>query len=193
MISLKIGLYFEDQWLAFPCFLISLRRILKPNSSSVGFLTDRIKFLINRPSIEHYFAVKENHSDSRSFTRYFESRCDSLSENQFRKYTIICAATQGKLNRKLDGSGVYDRSKYPDGLDDLEWISAQYHWASYRVISSMDSPILLFDTTYSSNVVQKWCTAFISFLAFGALSIDVSHNPFYLGRIELKLQDLLKD
>jgi len=193
MISLKVGLYFEDHWLAFPGFLISLRRIPKPNSSYVGFLKDRIKFLVNKPDIEHCFVLKEDYCDISNLIRYFERRCDFLFENQFKKYTIICVGTQEKLNKRLNDSGVYSRSKYPDGLDDLEWVSSKYDFASNEVINFMESPILLFgSTSYSGNVARNWCSAFVSFLSFGSLNISVYYEPFYLGRIGLRFCDLLE-
>ena len=184
MISIKSNFYSKDKWLTFPGFLVSFARLNTP-----------IDFSINRPDLEHCFAVIETSCPSENLSFRSELNYPLLSDIQFGRHTIISARTQGKLNRKLSWLGVYNRSTYLDSLDNLKWTSAEYHWADYsnKIIKSIDSPILLFDSSRVNNIIWDWCSAFISFLNYGCLNIFVSHRSFSLGQIELRFSDLVND
>jgi len=183
MISIKSSFYSKDKWLAFPGFLVSFARLNTP-----------IHFSTNRPDLEHCFAVIETSSSRENLSFRSEISYPLLSDIQFGRYTIISARTQGKLNRKLTWLGLYNRSSYLDSLDNLKWVSANYNWSRHKVaINSIESPILIFDSSCINNLIWDWCSAFISFLAFGFLSISVSYGHFSLGKITLKFCDLLKD
>ena len=184
MISIKSSFYSKNKWLAFPGFLVSFARLTIP-----------IDFSINRPDLEHCFAVIETSSPGENLSFRSELSYPLLSDIQFGRYTIISARTQGKLNRKLSWLGVYNRSTYLDSLDNLKWITAEYHWAnrSNKTINFIDSPILLFDSSSVNNLIWDWCSAFISFLNYGCLNILVFHRSFSLGQIEFRFRDLVND
>jgi len=185
MISIKSSFYSKDKWLAFPGFLVSFNRLSLP----MNF------FLSNRPGLEHCFSVVETSFSIENLSFRFDLSYPLLSDIQFERYTIISARTQGKLNKKLSWLGLYNRSSYVDSLDNLKWISADYHWASSsdKFVKFIDSPILLFDSSRVRNLIWDWCSAFISFLSFGCLNIVVSHGSFHLGRVEFRFSNLLRE
>jgi hypothetical protein len=187
MISIKSSFRYQDKWLSFPGFLVSL------NGLNIYRLP--IDFLANRPDLEYCCALVETNSPNENLSRRCEIDYLILSDIQFSRYTIIAARTQGKLNKKLSWLGNYGRSSYTDSLSNLKWISAEYHWAnrSNKIVKSIDSPILLFDSSRVDNLIWDWCSAFISFLNSGCLNIFVSHRSFSLGQIEFRFSDLVND
>jgi hypothetical protein len=184
MISVRSSFYNQDKWLAFPGFLVSLVGLSNQFS---------IKFFVNRPGLEHWFLVIKTNSPNENLFRYGQRKFASLSGIHFGRYTIISARTQGKLNRKLNPRGVYERSSYLNNLNNLKWVSVNYCWTSNEIIKFMESPILLFDSSRLSNLALDWCSAFISFLSFGFLNINVSYGSFSLGKVLFRFCDLLGD
>ena len=184
MISVKSSFYSGDKWLAFPGFLCSLFTLIGQPP---------IPLLINKPGLEHWFLVVENNSVNEVFSYYGREKYPLLSKIQFRRYTVFSANTQGKLKRKLNFRGVYLRSSDYDGLDKLRWVSAKFRWSIGGFIKFMESPILLFDSSCVDNLIQDWCSSFISFLSFGYVSINVSYSSFYLGKVPFRFCDLLED
>jgi hypothetical protein len=182
--SIKRGFPTEENWVAFPGVLFSLvsLRTQFPNELSV-----------NRPGLEHWFLLIRNSSLNENLSRYSRLKYLALSDINFRRYTIISVRSQGMMNRKLNRCGVYNRSDCADILNNLSWVSAEYHWAGYGVINSMESPILLFDSNFFGHLDRNWCSAFISFLSSGFLTISISYKPFSLGKIAFRLCDLLED
>jgi len=187
MISIKSSSYSKNKWLAFPGFLVSFEKL--------NIYRLPIDFLADRPALEHCYSLLETSSPSENLSRCYEIDYPMLSDIQLGRYTIIAARTQGKLNRKLSWLGGYSRSSYTDSLRNLKWTSAEYHWAdcSNKIIKSINSPILLFDSSGVNNLIWDWCSAFISFLNYGCLNIFVSHRSFSLGQIEFRFRDLVND
>ena len=184
MISVKSSSYVQDKWIAFPGFLCSLYMLFNRPS---------VPLLVNKPGLEYYFAVVETNSPSENLSHCCKRKYPVLSGIHLGRYTIISAATQGKLNRKLNWLGLYKRSFSSDKLSNLKWVSAKFHWSGHGIINSMESPILLFDSSCVDNLVRDWCFAFISFLASGFLIMNILYNSFCLGKAKLKLCDLLED
>ena len=187
MISIKSSFRCKDKWLAFPGFLVSLKEL---NTYRLP-----IDFLANRPDLEHCYALLETNSPSENLSCRYEIDYPILSDIQFGRYTIMAARTRGKLNRKLSWLGRYSRSSYTDSLSNLKWTSAEYCWAnrSNKIIKSINSPILFFDSSRVNNLIWDWCSAFISFISYGCLNIFVSHRSFSLGQIEFRFSDLVDD
>jgi len=187
MISIKSSSYSKNKWLAFPGFLVSFEKL--------NIYRLPIDFLANRPDLEHCYALLETNSPNDNLSCRDEIDYPILSDIQFGRYTIMAARTQGKLNRKLSWLGRYNRSSYTDSLSNLRWTSAEYHWAdpSNKIIKSIDSPILLFDSSRVNNLIWNWCSAFISFLNYECLNIFVSYRSFSLGQIEFRFRDLVND
>jgi len=187
MISIKSSSRCQDKWLSFPGFLVSFDRL--------NIYRLPIDFLANRPDLEYCCALVETNSPTENLSCRYEIDYLILSDIQFSRYTIIAAKTQGKLNRKLSWLGRYSRSSYTDSLSNLKWLSAEYYWEdlSNKIINSIASPTLLFDSSVVNNLIWDWCSAFISFLNFGCLKIFVSHRSFSLGQIEFRFGDLVND
>lgn len=186
MVSVKSSFWDSDKWLAFPGFSILFVEFLDKSP---------IRFLVNKPGLEYSFAVLDTKCPEGDLARRSRLAYPLLSDFQFGRYTIISVGEQRKVKRRLNSCGVYIRSNYLDRLDDLRWASAGYRWANYidKVVDSMESPILIFDSNRVNDIIGYWCSAFVSFLSFGFIKVSVSYGSFSLGEVPFKCCDLLEN
>ncbi len=107
----------------------------------------------------------------------------------FSLYSVVPARDRRSLRRFIYGSRVY-RDSPKDSLRSLEWVSARYVHDGRGQLLFLQSPILLFDSSFSEFLMDSWCHAFVSLVRDGFLECVVHHACFCLGAFQFNPFDL---
>jgi len=184
MISIKSSYRYNIDLASFPDILINFYRI---NNLSLG--TVGIKILSNKPDVDYWLLFAGKEIPLEDMLDYFNYSAYMDMDRLFMMYTIIPVRDRRTLKRKMSGS-VYYRSNYNDSLHSLKWVSAKYVCAGTNQILFIQSPILLFDNSFSPFFIDNWVSAFVSLLSVGALDVVVNYAYFCLGTFKLSPCDL---
>ncbi len=148
-----------------------------------------ISFLGNRPSIDHWLTVAKSGLSSEYVLGDLIHNARRSADDLIQMYTVIPARSRSHLRFRLLGSWVY-RNPLEDSLYDLKWVSAKYTRGDRSQVLSIQSPILLFDSSFSKSFAIDWCSAFVSFLGYGFLDCVVHYSCLCLGDFRVNLLEL---
>jgi len=184
MISVNSSYRSDITLAAFPDVLVDFYRMYSSHSGS-----PESKVLLNRPDLDYWLLVVEEQVSLKEMADLFNCNAFVDMNRLFAMYTIISAANRRVLKRKMRGFN-YFRSRWDDSLSILKWVSAKYVCSEPGKILFMQSPILLFDRSFSVFLSRDWFSAFTSLLSTGALEIMAYHTHFCLGAFKLSFSDL---
>jgi hypothetical protein len=169
---------------SFPDILVSLHGLHRLGFHSLG-----IKRLINKPSLYHWILIAKRDFTLEEIRYCFKSSAYQSMYNLMAIYTLIPAGNRQELKSKV-GNLTYYRSVCDGTLRGLSWVSAVYFYVDSGIVSSMQSPILLFSSRVTPFLINYWSSAFVSLLRRGFLELDVSYFRFRLGTFRINPVDL---